>query len=77
MSRRDTKEESTGPSKRVLRGKSNQPTHPEAPQVLPEDDPAVEEFCRIVATILVRVLASKGKEAYNGGRNNYREAGKR
>ena len=43
----------------------------------PEDEPAIEEFCHLVATIVVRILASEGQEAYNGNRSDQREASER
>jgi len=56
---------------------SNQSKYPEDSRELsPEDEPAVEEFCCLVATILVRVLASKGQGAYNYIKSNDKEANK-
>jgi len=45
----------TGPSKHV-RTKRDQSGHAEVSQMPPEDDPAVDEFCHLVAIILARIL---------------------
>jgi len=56
--------------------RDDQSNNPEGQGVSTEDDPAVEEFCHLVATILVRILASKGQKAYNCSRSDAREASK-
>jgi len=64
-------------SKRV-KSQGDQPSHTENPPMFsPEDEPAIEEFCHLVATIVVRILASEGQEAYNGSRSDQREASER
>lgn len=61
-------------SKRV-KSQGGQSSRTENPPIIsPEDEPAIEEFCHLVATIVVRILASKGQEAYNGSRSDQREA---
>jgi hypothetical protein len=60
-----------------VKNKRDQSSHAQNSQGFSlEDEPIVEEFCSLVATILIRILASKGQEAYNCNHSDEGEATK-
>jgi len=63
-------------SKRV-KSQGDQSSHTENPLIIsPEDEPLVEDFCYLVATIVVRILAFEGQEVYNCSSSDEKGASK-